>query len=274
MILRPLIAVLRLLAFVLLGVLAIPLQYVLRNFKKQSLDLRFARRFHHLLCRIFGLRLTTRGNLYTNGQVLYVANHLSYLDIPVLGALILGCFISKNDVAGWPLIGTLARLQRTAFIDRRPAAARQEQDNIGRRLREGLNMILFPEGTSTDGRTVLPFKSSLFAAVLEGESRLMMIQPITIRLTHVNGQCAETSQQRDLYAWHRDMDTSFALHLWRFAQHRGADLEIILHPPFSAQAPGDRKALAKMAHIAVSKGLENDESQPHHPEQEKIYAQL
>ncbi|MCK6418504.1 MAG: 1-acyl-sn-glycerol-3-phosphate acyltransferase [Alphaproteobacteria bacterium] len=273
MTLRPLRAALRLFLFALAVVLALPLQFLLHNFRSKRLDLRFARRFHGLICQIFGLRITSRGIPCTNGQVLYVANHLSYLDIPVLGSLIVGCFISKNDVARWPLIGTLARLQRTAFIDRNPAAARQEQDNIGRRLREGLNMILFPEGTSTDGRSVLPFKSSLFAAVLEGESRLMMIQPITLRLTHVDDQTAETADQRDIYAWHRDMETSFALHLWRFAQHRGAQLDIIFHTPFSAQAHGDRKTLAKAAHIAVSKGLEKDEPISL-PEQEKIYAQF
>ena len=122
--------------------------------------------YHRLMCRVLGIRpRRSRHELSTHRPTLFVANHTSYLDIEIMGAAIEGSFVAKAEVARWPIFGWLAKLQRTIFVERadRAGAARQ-RDEIRRRLDEGDNLILFPEGTSGDGIHVLPFKSTLFAA--------------------------------------------------------------------------------------------------------------
>ena len=95
--------------------------------------------------------------------MLFAANHISYLDITVLGSLLDASFIAKTEVAGWPLFGWLARLQRSVFIDRRARSTAHQRDSIAARLAAGEALILFPEGTSGDGNRLLPFKSALFS---------------------------------------------------------------------------------------------------------------
>ena len=95
--------------------------------------------------------------------MLFAANHVSYLDITVLGSLLDASFIAKTEVAGWPLFGWLARLQRSVFIDRRARSTAHQRDSIAARLAAGEALILFPEGTSGDGNRLLPFKSALFS---------------------------------------------------------------------------------------------------------------
>ena len=100
-----------------------------------------------------------------SGQpTLFLSNHVSYFDITVLGALIDGSFVAKSEVAGWPLFGMLAKLQRTVFVVRRQGQAGAQRDAVAERLTRGENLIVFPEGTSGDGTRALPFKSSLLAA--------------------------------------------------------------------------------------------------------------
>ncbi len=119
---------------------------------------------------------------------LYVANHVSWLDIPVLGGALDASFISKADVQGWPLIGRLSRRTGTIFIARE---ARQQAGHqvrlIGDRLAAGESLILFPEGTTSDGLSVLDFRSSLFEAARQARR----IQPIAICYAGADGHPLE-----------------------------------------------------------------------------------
>ena len=99
---------------------------------------------------------------------LYVVNHTSYLDIPILGSIIPSAFVSKAEVADWPFFGILAKLQQTVFIERRASRVGEQRNQLRQHLEKGESLILFPEGTSSIGLTALPFKSSFFSTV-EGD---------------------------------------------------------------------------------------------------------
>lgn len=237
--------------YLLLCLILIPVQYAaLQIFSNGPGVYRIPRLFHRATVAIFGLHVRTQGAPASGAgrQVLFAGNHLSYLDIPVLGSVLNASFIAKKDVASWPLLGTLARLQRTVFMDRARTAAHREKESLGRRLGEGQHdLILFAEGTSSDGRAVLPFKSSLFALAAQ-ENADFLIQPFTLVLEN-----AQSQARRDAYAWYADM--TLTPHLWAFAKGHGAHLLIVFHPPIDTRAVSCRKEVARLAHAACAETL-------------------
>lgn len=214
--------------------------------------------WHRIICFCFGIRVVVEGAPLRDGHIVYVSNHLSYLDIPVIGGVIRASFVAKKEVESWPVFGFLARLQNTVFIKRSRSAAADEKDSVGSVIDQGRNLVIFPEGTSTDGRTVIDFKSSLFSLMLDSHLPDLMIQPFTISMRRVDGVFPETQDLRDIYSWHRDMDTELPAHLWRFARSKGAVIVLRFHAPVAARDYADRKALAKICHKAVAEGLESD----------------
>ena len=143
---------------------------------------------------------------------LFVCNHSSYLDITVLGSMILGSFVAKTEVASWPFFGMLAKLQRTIFVDRRRHSTHTQRDDLLARLTEGDNVILFPEGTSNDGNRVLPFRSALFSVAEprrhgggEGQIKDLIVQPVSIAYVRLNGLPVGHGL-RPLFAWYGDME--------------------------------------------------------------------
>ncbi|NCC51818.1 MAG: 1-acyl-sn-glycerol-3-phosphate acyltransferase [Spartobacteria bacterium] len=243
-------AVLRTVAFLLLSLAGGVLQSLLLLATRGPLADILPKFWHRVVCRIFGLRVEILGTPVASGQTLFVANHLSYLDIPVIGSALKVSFVAKKEVASWPFFGYLARLQQTAFIDRNPRSARSGAARIQSVIAAGRSIVLFPEGTSTDGSRILPFKTSLFSVLLEGvNGQDIAVQPVTVRLEH-----AENQEERDRYAWYGDMD--MPPHLWAFAKSRGATVRLVFHPPLGAAGFQDRKALARACQIAVAFGLE------------------
>ena len=147
--------------------------------------------YHRLCCRILGIRVKQIGSPVDDRPVLFVANHTAYLDIAVLGSVIPGSFISKNEIATWPLFGWLAKLQRSVFVDRQVRSTAQQRDAIVERLDAGDALILFPEGTSGDGNLVLPFKSALFSSVFNRRSdAAIAVQPVSVAYTRLDGHAA------------------------------------------------------------------------------------
>lgn len=216
------------------------------------------RLWHFLCCKVFGIKVRVVGQPAQNRQVMYMANHISYLDIPVLGSVIKGSFVAKQDVEGWALFGFLSKLQQTAFISRDRAAAKRAQADLDAMLTQGKDLIIFPEGTSTDGRDVFPFKSSLFSLVLGSKAQDLVVQPVTVSVVSADGRdlTPESSQEDvDIYAWHLNMETELDEHLLAFAKTRGAEIEVRFHEPLEASAYTDRKLLAKDCHAAVKSGL-------------------
>ncbi|KFE35431.1 lysophospholipid acyltransferase family protein [Thioclava atlantica] len=178
-----------------------------------------------------------------------VANHGSWLDIFALNACQRVYFVSKAEVAGWPLIGWLARATGTVFIRRDPREAKAQQQLFEDRIRAGHHLLFFPEGTSTDARRVLPFKPTLFQAFYShGLDKVMQIQPVTVVYRPPVGEDPR------FYGWWGDM--AFGPHLLKvLAQRRQGSVEIIFHAPLSVADHPSRKALAGAAEAAVRSGL-------------------
>lgn len=251
---RSIIGALKMLCYGLWCVLMIPPQIVVISFTGGKVALFLPRIFHIVSCRLFGLRCVIRGDMIKGRQVLYVGNHLSYLDIPAMGCHFYGSFIAKSDVADWFLFGLLAKLSRTLFISRNRAHAAWTKEQFSRALEEGRPLVLFAEGTSSNGAQILPFKSSLFESVLKHEGDSILIQPFTLGIEEVDGHPLRTDADRDRYAWYGDMELE--PHLWAFAKSRGATLSLTFHAPQSPASFANRKELAKACHEAVAAGLD------------------
>lgn len=197
---------------------------------------------------ILGLSHRRRG-AFMGGRGAVVANHCSWLDIFVLNAAGPVYFVAKAQVAGWPGIGWLARATGTIFINRDPREAAEQALMIEARLRAGHRLCFFPEGTSTDGQRVLPFKPTLFAAFFaHGLAEILRVQPVTLDYRPPQGADPRA------YGWWGDMD--FGPHLLAtLAMPRHGAVIATWHNPLTvADFPG-RKELARTAEEAVRSAL-------------------
>ena len=187
---------------------------------------------------ILRLPLVTRGPRMS-GPGAVVANHTSWLDIFALNARKNVYFVSKSEVAGWPGIGWLARATGTVFIRRDPREARAQTRLFEERLLDGHRLLFFPEGTSTDGLRVLPFKTTLFAALFSDRLRhAMQVQAVTV-IYH-----APDGADPRFYGWWGDMD--FASHLLgTLAAPRQGRVELVYHPPVKVDDFPNRKSLSR-----------------------------
>jgi 1-acyl-sn-glycerol-3-phosphate acyltransferase len=214
----------------------------------------FARIYWSIFAWLLGLRVRVIGRSAASSQaagrrVVFVVNHTSWLDITVLGGRLEGCFVSKADVAAWPLVATIARLGRSVFVSRKRGATGHERDDMQARLAAGDNLILFPEGTTSDGSRVMPFRSAFFAIAM-GENP-PLIQPVSVAYDRLAGLPTGRAQ-RPLFAWYGDMD--IASHFWRLAQHRGLGATVLLHAPLDPADFADRKALSQAVWVTVAEG--------------------
>ena len=178
-----------------------------------------------------------------------VANHSSWLDIFALNARKRIYFVSKAEVAKWPGIGWLARATGTVFIQRDRRAASAQVAVFQDRLALGHKLLFFPEGTSTDGQRVLPFKPTLFAAFFApGLRETLSIQPVSVVYRGPKGADAR------FYGWWGDME--FGPHLLStLAARRQGSVTMIYHAPVRVADFGDRKALASALETTVRDGL-------------------
>lgn len=210
-------------------------------------------RFYHRQCRrILGIELRQLGNPTGDRPVLFVANHVSYLDITVLGSLLAASFVAKTEVAGWPLFGWLARLQRSVFVDRRARSTARQRDSIAERLAAKEALILFPEGTSGDGNRLLPFKSALFAVAEHASAGPVTVQPVSIAYTKLDGIPLGRAL-RPFFAWYGSM--ALAPHLWRMLGLGTVEVVVEFHPPTTLGECGSRKMLARYCEQRIAEGL-------------------
>ena len=149
----------RFISFLLITLILLPFQIIIKIFiKKYSYLIPFY--FHKICRRVFGIKIKVFGSISINNPKLSISNHASYLDIMILGSLFKTSFVAKKEVAYWPLIGILAKLQNTIFIDRKISSLKEQEKKIIKHLKEKKNLVIFPEGTSSDGNKILHFKSS------------------------------------------------------------------------------------------------------------------
>jgi lyso-ornithine lipid O-acyltransferase len=244
----------RLFSYGCLTLVLLPVQWLAVRFDR-PLSRNLPVFYHGLCCRILGFEVVVHGKPSQDRPTLFVCNHTSYLDITVLGALIPGSFVAKKEVQTWPLFGTLARLQRTVFVDRKARNARLDGDSLRARLVGGDAMILFPEGTSSDGNRTLPFKSALFAVagfLRAPDVPALTIQPVSIVPTHLDG-IPLGRDFRSLYAWYGDME--LAPHLWSAVRLGRIRVAVTFHEPIRDDRFSGRKALADYCWREVADGV-------------------
>jgi 1-acyl-sn-glycerol-3-phosphate acyltransferase len=240
--------------FVVLTLICIPVQIVA---VKQRLPLlkTFPRFYHRIVCRLIGIHVTRIGEP-AEGGVLMAANHTGWIDIPVLSAMAKVSFVAKSEIDHWPFFGTLARLQRTIFIRRgERAKAREDRDHIRERLTAGDALVIFPEGTSSDGNRVLAFKSALLSVAelpLGEDEHHAPVQPVSIALTRFHGM-PMGRENRPFFAWYGDME--LVPHLWQAFSLGPIDVVVEFHPVVTIDQAGSRKQLAASAEMAVRSGV-------------------
>ncbi len=201
---------------------------------------------------VMEMSVTVSGSEHVTGRGMLIAsNHQSYLDIIILASAVPALFVAKKEVRSWPLLGWMATLGGTLYIDRsafRGAVAAME--SIFRALREHVNVVIFPEGTSTNGELIVRFKPALFRSALTAKCSVL---PVTITYRSVNGVQADSSN-RDLFCWYGAM--TFNEHFWTLLSARSMKISVTFHPaiPFSPLMEPDR--LCEQAYNAVSTGFE------------------
>ena len=242
--------------FLTVTVVLLPLQWL-------AIRLRFPlrrtlpHRYHRFVCLLFGIRIAVLGQP-AQGGVLMIANHSSWLDIAILSAVWPVSFVAKSEVNRWPFFGTLARMQRSVFVRRERAQTLANREKIRRRLLEGDALVIFPEGTSSDGNRVLPFRSALlstaeFAAGSTAGDRLaaVPVQPVSIAYTALYG-IPMGRENRPLFAWYGDME--MVPHLWEAILAGPIEVVVQFHTPLSLDEM-DRKTLAVRARQVIQAGV-------------------
>ncbi|MGL4976113.1 MAG: lysophospholipid acyltransferase family protein [Bosea sp. (in: a-proteobacteria)] len=237
----------------LTGLLA-PLQLLALGVVRKRTDI-VPRLYHRLVNRVMGVRIVESGPKPQAGKgVLVVANHVSWLDIPVIGSLMPLSFVAKSEVAKWPLFGQLARFQRTIFIDRsRRAATADISADMGSRLARGEAVVLFAEGTTGDGTRILPLRSSLLGAVREaidssGGTDEITVQPLTITYVGRNGLPGGRADRLRL-AWYGD--TELMPHLKDMLSGGPIDVALTWGEPIRMGRDSSRKEATRLAEIAI-----------------------
>lgn len=229
---------------------------IAKLFGLKKLESQFPELFHGTVAKFCNMDCVVHGRRHDEPGTFYVSNHASYLDVFVLGGAIEGSFVAKSEVSGWPVFGKLAQLQNTVFLERKAQRAAEQVKLLKSHLDSGTSLIVFPEGTSTSGDYVAPFRSSLYRAA-EGR----MIQPVSVVYADYQGQ-RMTKAERDRFAWYLP-DPKVAVPNRAFLPHflealglKPSTVHIVFHDPFRMSDGADRKVIAQQCEDVVRRGLE------------------
>ncbi|GJD34120.1 lysophospholipid acyltransferase family protein [Methylobacterium aerolatum] len=240
------------------GILAPAHLFILRVLKRPSGAVPVL--FHRAFLRLFSVRITQSGTPPAPGEAaLVLANHVSWLDISAIGSLCPLSFVAKSEIAGWPVIGSLAAMQRTLFIDRaRRGATATVSQAMGHRLANGELVVLFAEGTTGDGTRLLPFRSSLVGAARaalqgEGDAGRVRLQPLAITYPRRNGLPVVRSERAEI-AWYGDME--LAPHLAAFVRGGPIDVHVVWGTPIVFEPGSDRKRATAAAEAEVRRAIQ------------------
>jgi 1-acyl-sn-glycerol-3-phosphate acyltransferase len=206
--------------------------------------------FSRIMLALLGIRVRVKNRERLRGGAtgrLVVANHVSYIDILVISSLVPSVFVTSVELGSTAFLGMLARLGGSLFVERRKASGlTREIAEIARVLGEGFAVALFPEGTTSNGDRVRPFKKSLFDAAVRAESDVL---PLCIRYRQVNG-VKLTPDNRDLVFYYGGV--SFSQHIPGLFSLKSVDVEVIPLRTIQVHQKDMRKELAARAHDAIS----------------------
>ncbi len=218
--------------------------------RKRHLLVRNTSVFARVILRLLGIHIHVKHpeRLHlSGGGLLIVANHLSYVDVLAVSSLIPAVFITSVEMRQTLLLGTLARFGGSIFVERRNIAGlRKEIESIAQALNQGLCVVLFPEGTTSNGQQMRPFKNSLFDAAIKAKKDIF---PFCLRYTKVNDRHM-TCDDRDSVFYYGDM--TFFGHLSRLLALRSVDLEVHPLETIRVDPQDSRKELSARAYSVIS----------------------
>lgn len=243
-------ASLRALALLLAILVALPFIFAAWALRLEALRGRMVQQFYRLGAFVCGLRLTVQGEINPERPLMLISNHSSYLDVFVIGTLVPVSFTPKREVRSWPVIGFLCVLADCVFVERRPAEMQAAAAEMKKRLAKGKVLCLFPEGTTSDGYHIKPFKSGFLSLA---EIHRMPVQPASIAYTHI-GREPITEARREEVAWVGD--ATFFGHFWHFLGLPSVRVAVELFPARHISEFEDRKALTKSCEQTITLGVQ------------------
>ena len=214
---------------------------------------RLNRAYTLLLRLILNIKVTVSGDegqLERGGYVI-IANHMSYVDGIVLGSIFPIVFVSKKEVRSWPIVGQWNILCGTIFINRQhKEQVGQLVQEMSRKLKQDANILLFPEGTSTNGERMLPFQTVPLAAPLRSRS---IIVPATLTYTSIDDRLV-SADNRDLIYWYGEMD--FITHFWKLLSLRSVEVLVTIQPKVECfRYPDSSLGRKKLAEVCFDRVL-------------------
>lgn len=227
---------------------------------------------NRLLLKICGVRLLAKSKASGQKPMMIVCNHISYMDVPILGSLLPVRFTPKSEISGWPLISSLCSVTGCIFLTRRADKIEEAKNAIKEALAKEEVVCLYPEGTTGNGIETLPFKSSFFSMAEEGiNGRELYVQPVAI-IYRAIGRLPIDRTQWPQIAWYGDME--FVPHFWDFLKLNSLDVEIDFLPPVSISQFTDRKSLAEYCRQAIQKTIEAARKENLSPAQKRLMPSL
>jgi 1-acyl-sn-glycerol-3-phosphate acyltransferase len=223
---------------------------------RRSVAARTASFFARLFLVLLGIRVHAkhRERFTSSGHArLFVANHVSYLDVLVLSSLVPSVFITSVELKNTLVLGALARLGGCLYVERRtPSGLKREIAAIARALGEGTPVALFPEGTTSNGDHVHPFKNSLFDAAIAAQAD---IHPVCFRYRAVNNTDLN-ARNRDLVYYYGGV--TFLKHFGRLLALTSVEVEVVPLKTITVHASDTRKDLAARAHDEISRAYQGE----------------
>jgi len=210
-----------------------------------------------ILLRLMGIKVSAHGLNRDNlkSRYLLISNHQSYLDIAIIASVYPAVFVAKRELEKWPLIGLLARLGGTVFVDRGDTHDSVScAYRVSRTLRDGSNVQIFPESTTSDGTQILPFKALFFASAIRAEAQIL---PLTINFRIVNGE-ALNEQTRETLCWYGDAD--FLPHFWNLLKIDSAEVSLMFHEPVKVSRKYGAEAIARRVQNVVASAFDGEKA--------------
>ena len=209
----------------------------------------FQLKAYRALCKAWRIEVTIYGNI-APAPTLLISNHCTYIDVFILGSIGNMRFTPKSDVKSWPVVAQVIRAFDVIFVDRTPAKAKEAQHALHNALSRGDRICIFPEGTTNDGRSLKPYKSSLLSLAEQREQ--LIVQPLVVKYTEFDGKPVDNHAWERI-AWYGDAD--LLTHLWSFSKARSVKVDVHCLQPMSTEQHGNRKMLTKQAYDATAQRL-------------------